>query len=33
MMRYGAHLLPFEHGQMLNLETGAREAIVPGQRV
>jgi hypothetical protein len=33
MMRYGAHLLPFEHGQILNLETGAREAIVPGQRV
>jgi hypothetical protein len=33
MMRYGAHLLPFEHGQMLNIETGAREAIVPGQRV
>jgi hypothetical protein len=33
MMRYGAHLLPFAHGQMLNLETGAREPIVPGQRV
>jgi len=33
MMRYGAHLLPFAHGHMLNLCTGAREAISPCQLV
>jgi hypothetical protein len=33
MMRYGAHLMPFAHGQMLNLERGAHEPILPLQRV
>jgi hypothetical protein len=33
MMRYGSHLMPFAHVQMLNLETGAHEPILPLQRV